>query len=66
MTAVKEDPEIPTERCTLCGRTSTAMPLRILGRPVCTVCERITVALPPGHPLYPFWISVVKGLYRHT
>jgi len=53
-------------RCAFCGRISTGGGLTILGRPVCEVCERITVALPPAHPLYPFWISVVKGLYRET
>jgi|GEM_PF-4598832 len=40
------------------------MRLRVLGRPICDICERITVSLTPRHPLYPFWVSVVKGLYQ--
>lgn len=52
------------ECCALCGRQDDEMKLRVLGRPICDICERITVALTPRHPLYPFWVSVVKGFYQ--
>lgn len=48
-------------RCSLCGRQITEPGLSILEAAICPVCERISVVLKPQHPLYPFWVMLVRA-----
>jgi hypothetical protein len=50
------------QACAVCGGPASGRPLRLYGRLVCGVCEGITVRLLPDHPLYPTWLSLVRGI----
>ncbi len=50
------------DRCHICGRPDDGKSLRISGRVLCSVCERITVRILPQHPLYGFWVQMLQGL----
>ena len=48
--------------CSVCGRRGQEGEfLRFRSVNLCTVCERMSLFLMPGHPLYRFWISLLRA-----
>lgn len=50
--------------CFICGRACDEGDVTVLGRQICPICERITIRLTPSHPLYPFWVTLMRGLFE--
>lgn len=49
-------------RCSICERPIDAG-LPLLGGEICSLCERISATIAVDHPLYTFWVQLIRTLW---